>query len=92
MKELVFKNSSNCGFEEYLIPLFNNPNDVIIRITKTTICEIDVHISKGDIPDVMEQLIIKNKGFLEFIEEESCISVLGVNNRALITYHLLRNL
>jgi threonine dehydrogenase-like Zn-dependent dehydrogenase len=92
MKELVFKSSSGCGCEEYLIPLFNNPNDVIIRITKTTICEVDVHISKGDIPEVMEQLILDNKGLLEFVEEESCISVLAVNNRALITYHRLRNL
>jgi threonine dehydrogenase-like Zn-dependent dehydrogenase len=92
MKALVFKNSSSCRFEESLIPLFNNRNDVIIRITKTTICEIDVRITKGDISELMEQLILDNKGLLEFVEEESCISVLGMNNRALITYHRLRNL
>lgn len=92
MKALVFKNSSSCGFEESLIPLFKNPNDVTIRITKTTICEVDVHISKGDIPEVMEQLILEHKGIFDIDEVESSISVLSINNKALITYHLLRNL
>ncbi len=92
MKELVFKNISSSGIVESLIPLFKNPNDVTIRITKTTICEIDVHITKGELPEVMEQLILDKKGLLEFVEEESCISVLAVNNRALITYHRLHNL
>ncbi|MCJ7802562.1 MAG: hypothetical protein MUP82_09440 [Candidatus Marinimicrobia bacterium] len=92
MKKLVFKNISSRGIEESLIPLFNNPNDVTIRITKTTICEIDVSIIKGDIPEVMERLILEQKGLLEFDEDELCISVLGVNNKALITYHRLQNL
>ena len=92
MKELLFKNSGSCGCEENLIPLFNNTNDITIRITKTTICEIDVHITKGDIPEVMEHLILKQKGSIEYDEVDSCISVLSVNNKAIITYHRLRNL
>jgi len=92
MKALVFKNSSSCGLEESLIPLFKNPNDVTIRITKTTICEVDVHISKGDIPEVMEHLILKHKGSIEYDEDESNFSILSVNNKAFITYHRLRNL
>ncbi|MBK7227944.1 MAG: hypothetical protein IPH97_03520 [Ignavibacteriales bacterium] len=48
MKALITMNTCHNKFEESLIPTVKNPNDIIIRITKTTICEIDVHISKGD--------------------------------------------
>ncbi len=92
MKALIPKNTCHHEFEENLIPLFDNPNDVTIRITKTTICEIDVHITKGDIPEMMEQLILEHKGIFNNDEEESSYSVLSVNNKALITYHRLRNL
>jgi len=47
---------------------------------------------KGDVPEVMERLILEQKGLLEFDGNELCISVLGVNNKALITYHRLQNL
>jgi len=92
MKELLLKNCNTRGIEEYLVPMFNDSNDVTIRITKTTICEIDVHISKGDIPEMMEQLILEHKGIFNNDEEESSYSVLSVNNKAFITYHRLRNL
>jgi len=92
MKELLLKNCNTLGIEEYLVPMFNDSNDVTIRITKTTICEIDVHISKGDIPEVMEQLILEHKGIFNNDLEESSYSVLSINNKAFITYHRLRNL
>ncbi|RPI62249.1 MAG: hypothetical protein EHM44_07170 [Ignavibacteriales bacterium] len=92
MKELLLKNCNTRGIEEYLVPMFNDSNDVTIRITKTTICEIDVHISKGDIPEMMEQLILEHKGIFNNDEEESSYSVLSVNDKAFITYHRLRNL
>jgi len=92
MKELLLKNCNTRGIEEYLVPMFNDSNDVTIRITKTTICEIDVHISKGDIPEMMEQLILEHKGIFNYVEEESSYSVLSVNDKAFITYHRLRNL
>ncbi|MBK7497840.1 MAG: hypothetical protein IPI19_01745 [Ignavibacteriales bacterium] len=92
MKELLLKNCNTRGIEEYLVPMFNDSNDVTIRITKTTICEIDVHISKGDIPEMMEQLILEHKGIFNNDEEEASYSVLSVNNKAFITYHRLRNL
>ena len=92
MKELLLKNCNTRGIEEYLVPMFNDSNDVTIRITKTTICEIDVHISKGDIPEMMEQLILEHKGIFNNDEEEASYSVLSVNNKTFITYLRLRNL
>ena len=92
MKALITMNTCHNKFEESLIPLFKNPNDITIRITKTTICEIDVQISKGDMPEMMEQLILEHKGIFNNDEEESSYSVLSVNNKAFITYHRLRNL
>ena len=92
MKELLLKNCNTRGIEDYLVPMFNDSNDVTIRITKTTICEIDVHISKGDIPEMMEQLILEHKGIFNNDEEESSYSVLSVNDKAFITDHRLRNL
>jgi threonine dehydrogenase-like Zn-dependent dehydrogenase len=92
MKELLLKNCNSRGIDEYLVPMFNDSNNVTIRITKTTICEIDVHISKGDKPEMMERLILEHKGIFNNDEEESSYSVLSVNDKAFITYHRLRNL
>lgn len=89
MKELLLKNCKSRGIDEYLVPMFNDSTDVTIRITKTTICEIDVHIAKGDIPEMMEQLILEHKGIFSNDEDESSYSVLSINNKAFITYHRL---
>ena len=50
MKALVYQGPGKKALEERPRPAIAAPTDVIVRITKTTICGTDLHILKGDVP------------------------------------------
>jgi alcohol dehydrogenase len=91
MKALVLQRTSKSNWEEKPKLAIKNPTDAIIRITKTTISEIDICIKNRDVPEVMENLIIMLDGVLLADEVEQSVSILNVANKALISYHILRN-
>jgi alcohol dehydrogenase len=68
MKALVYNGPGKRGWEEKPKPAIKNSSDAIIRITKTTICGTDLHIMKGDVPEVIEGLILGHEG-IGVIEE-----------------------
>jgi Threonine dehydrogenase and related Zn-dependent dehydrogenases len=62
MKALVYHGPGKRGWEEKPKLTIKNSTDAIIRITKTTICGTDLHIMKGDVPEVIEGLILGHEG------------------------------
>ncbi len=62
MKALVYHGPAKRKWEEKPKPKIKNPTDAIIKITKTTICGTDLHIMKGDVPEVVEGLILGHEG------------------------------
>src|SRR5450755_2466676 len=68
MKALVYHGPDNKSWEEKPKPAIQNPSDVIVRITKTTICGTDLHILKGDVPEVTDGRILGHEG-VGIIEE-----------------------
>ncbi|MFA6598190.1 MAG: zinc-dependent alcohol dehydrogenase family protein [Ignavibacteriaceae bacterium] len=62
MKALVYHGPNKRGWEEKPKPTIKNSSDAIIRITKTTICGTDLHIMKGDVPEVIDGLILGHEG------------------------------
>lgn len=62
MKALVYHGPGKRKWEEKPKPVIKHPTDAIIRITKTTICGTDLHIMKGDVPEVVEGLILGHEG------------------------------
>lgn len=52
MKALVYQGPGKKDWIEKEKPGIEKPTDVIVRITKTTICGTDLHILKGDVPAV----------------------------------------
>ncbi len=48
--------------EEHAKPAIVEGTDAIVRITTTTICGTDLHILKGDVPEVKEGLILGHEG------------------------------
>jgi len=65
------------AWEEKPKPLIKETTDAIVRITKTTICGTDLHIMKGDLPEVADGRIIGHEGV--GIVEEVGSSVSGFN-------------
>jgi alcohol dehydrogenase len=68
MKALVFHGPNNKSWEEKPKPVIQHPSDAIVRISKTTICGTDLHILKGDVPEVTDGRILGHEG-VGIIEE-----------------------
>jgi alcohol dehydrogenase len=62
MKALVYHGPDKKLWEEKPKPTIQKPTDAIVRITKTTICGTDLHILKGDVPDVTDGRILGHEG------------------------------
>ena len=52
MKALVYHGPGQRAWEEVPDPTIQDPADAIVRIDSTTICGTDLHILKGDVPEV----------------------------------------
>lgn len=52
MKALVYHGPNNKSWDEVPDPKISDPTDAIVRVDATTICGSDLHILKGDLPEV----------------------------------------
>jgi len=68
MKALVYHGPNSKSWEEKPKPVIQQPTDAIVKITKTTICGTDLHILKGDVPEVTNGRILGHEG-VGIIEE-----------------------
>ena len=62
MKALVYFGPGKKSWEEKPKPLISQPTDALVKILKTTICGTDLHIMKGDVPEVSVGRIIGHEG------------------------------
>jgi len=62
MKALVYHGAGKKAWEEKPMPVIQKPTDAVVRILKTTICGTDLHIMKGDLPEVTDGRIIGHEG------------------------------
>jgi alcohol dehydrogenase len=85
MKALVYHGPGKRRWEEKPKPTIKNSTDAIIRITKTTICGTDLHIMKGDVPEVIEGLILGHEGVGVIEEVGSGVSNFKIGNKVLIS-------
>lgn len=85
MKALVYHGPGKRSWEEKIKPVIKNSTDAIIKITKTTICGTDLHIMKGDVPEVIDGLILGHEGIGIIEEVGSGVSNFQVGNKVLIS-------
>ena len=52
MKALVYHGPGQRAWEDAPDPKIQAPTDVIVRVDSATICGTDLHILKGDVPEV----------------------------------------
>jgi alcohol dehydrogenase len=62
MKALVYQGPAKKALEERPKPKIAAPTDVIVKMTKTTICGTDLHILKGDVPTCRPGRILGHEG------------------------------
>jgi len=68
MKALVYHGPGKKAWEEKPKPVIKEPTDALVKILKTSICGTDLHIMKGDLPEVTDGRIIGHEG-VGIIEE-----------------------
>jgi alcohol dehydrogenase len=85
MKALVYHGPSRRAWEDKPIPALLDPTDAILKITKTTICGTDLHIMKGDVPEVTDGRILGHEGVGIVTSVGSAVSAFKPGDRALIS-------
>lgn len=85
MKALVYKGPGNKVWMDKPKPELQKPTDAIIRISKTTICGTDLHILKGDVPEVVDGRILGHEGVGIVEAVGSGVQQFHVGDRVLIS-------
>ena len=62
MRALVYQGPGKKALEERPMPEITAPTDVIVQVTKTTICGTDLHILGGDVPSCEAGRVLGHEG------------------------------
>ena len=85
MKAYVYHGPDQKGaWEEVPNPTILEPTDVIARVDTTTICGTDLHILKGDCPEVDHGRILGHEAVGTITEIGSAVTDLKVGDRIII--------
>jgi alcohol dehydrogenase len=85
MKALVYHGPGMKSWDEVPDPVIQHPTDVIVRMVATTICGTDLHILKGDTPEVVPGRILGHEGIGEITEVGSGVTQLQVGDRVILS-------
>lgn len=85
MKALVYHGPGKKSWDEMPKPSLIKPTDAIVKINKTTICGTDLHILKGDVPEVTDGRILGHEGVGTIEEVGSAVSGFRKGDRVLIS-------
>lgn len=85
MKALIYKGPHKKEWADKPNPTIQQPTDVIVKITNTTICGTDLHILKGDVPEVVEGLTLGHEGVGVIEEVGGAVKNFKKGDRVLIS-------
>ncbi len=85
MKALVYKGPNQKVWEDVPNPAIAHPTDVIVKMVATTICGTDLHILKGDVPEVKAGRILGHEGIGVITEIGSGVTQLAVGDRVILS-------
>ena len=85
MRALVYHGPNNKGWEEVADPSLIDDTDAIVRVEATTICGSDLHILKGDLPEVSEGRILGHEAVGTVEEVGSGVKNLKSGDRVLVS-------
>ena len=85
MKALVYKGPGEKAWEEVADPKIQEATDVIVRMVATTICGTDLHILKGDVPEVAVGRILGHEGIGVITEVGDGVDQLAVGDRVILS-------
>ncbi len=85
MKALIYQGPGKKDWIDKTKPGIEKPTDIIVRITRTTICGTDLHILKGDVPAVTEGRTLGHEGVGVVEEVGAAVRNFKAGDRVLIS-------
>jgi alcohol dehydrogenase len=85
MKALVYKGPGKKSWEDVPDPKILKSTDVIVKMDATTICGTDLHILKGDVPEVEVGRILGHEGIGVITEVGDGVTQLAVGDRVILS-------
>lgn len=85
MKALVYRGPGQKSWEEVPDPVIRQPTDVIVKMDATTICGTDLHILKGDVPEVEPGRILGHEGIGTITRIGDGVTRLKVGDRVILS-------
>jgi alcohol dehydrogenase len=85
MKAFVFHGPGRSAWEDVPDPGIEDAADAIVRVDTTTICGTDLHILKGDVPDVAPGTILGHEAVGEVVEAGSGVRSVRPGDRVLVS-------
>jgi alcohol dehydrogenase len=85
MKALVYHGPGERTWESAPDPGIIEPTDAIVRIDTSTICGTDLHILKGDLPEVKPGTILGHEAVATVVEIGAAVTTIAVGDRVLVS-------
>ncbi len=85
MKALVYHGPGERRWESAPDPTVQEPTDVVVRIDSSTICGTDLHILKGDVPEVKPGTILGHEAVGTVVAKGDAVTTLAEDDRVLVS-------
>jgi alcohol dehydrogenase len=85
MKALVYHGPGERSWETAPDPTIQEPTDVVVRIDSSTICGTDLHILKGDVPEVKPGTILGHEAVGTVVETGAAVTTVAEGDRVLVS-------
>src|SRR3712207_5350522 len=83
MKALVYDGPGQIDWRDHPDPVLQRDTDILMRVTKTTICGSDTHIIKGGVPDTPGGTVLGHEGVGVVEEVGSAVTNVAPGDRVL---------
>ncbi|WP_030177079.1 zinc-dependent alcohol dehydrogenase family protein [Streptomyces sp. NRRL S-813] len=85
MKGYVFHGPGQAAWEEVPDPDVQDPTDAVVRVDTVTICGTDLHILKGDVPEVRPGTVLGHEAVGEVVEVGADVRTVQPGDRVLVS-------
>jgi alcohol dehydrogenase len=85
MKALVYEGPGTKAWKDVPEPTIHDDTDAIVRVDATTICGTDLHILKGDVPEVTVGRILGHEAVGTVVEVGTGVKSLAPGDRVLVS-------
>ncbi|MFF9132948.1 zinc-dependent alcohol dehydrogenase family protein [Streptomyces sp. NPDC014806] len=85
MKGYVFHGPGQSSWEDVPDPAVKEPTDAIVRVDAVTICGTDLHILKGDVPEVRPGTVLGHEAVGEIVDVGADVRTVRPGDRVLIS-------